>query len=156
MKRLALGAALVALLLNILAEHWLMTMRSGIVLMPGLADVHQVWNRGVSFSLLSQDSATGRYLLIAFLVAISLGVAVMAWRTKHWIHALAFGLILGGAVGNLFDRAFYGAVFDFLFLHLGALPLFICNLADVFISAGTLLLVLDFLLPSKAAQKART
>jgi signal peptidase II len=143
LKRLAFGAALAALLLNLATEHWLMAMPSGVVLVPGLADFYQAWNRGVSFSLLTQDNETGRYLLIAVLAAISLGVSVMAWRARHWMPALAYGLILGGALGNLIDRAIYGAVFDFLSLHLGTLPLFVCNLSDIFISAGACLLLLE-------------
>ncbi len=146
MKRLAFGAALAALLLNLAVEHWLMAAPSGAVLVPGLADFHHAWNRGVSFSLLTQDNDTGRWLLMALLAAISLGVGVMAWRTTTRLSALGYGLILGGALGNLSDRAVHGAVFDFLFLHLGAVPLFVCNFADIAISAGVVALVLESLL----------
>jgi signal peptidase II len=147
LKRLAFGAALAALLLNWLLEHWLMGLPSGAVLVPGLADFHHAWNRGVSFSLLTQDSNTGRYLLMALLAVISIGVAVMAWRATTRLAALGYGVILGGALGNLADRALYGgAVFDFLYLHLGATPLFVCNFADIAISAGVVLLVAESLL----------
>lgn len=146
MKRLAFGAALAALALNLIVEHWLMAAPSGAVILPGLADFHHAWNRGVSFSLLTQDNDTGRYLLMALLAAISAGVAALAWRATHALSALGYGLILGGALGNLLDRAIYGAVFDFLFLHLGAMPLFVCNFADIAISAGVVALLLESLL----------
>lgn len=123
-----------------------MAAASGVVIVPGLADFHQAWNRGVSFSLLTQDSNTGRYLLMALLAVISIGVAVMAWRATDRLSALGYGLILGGALGNLVDRAVYGAVFDFLYLHLGAMPLFVCNFADIAISAGVVALVLESVL----------
>jgi signal peptidase II len=123
------------------------------VLIPGLADFQPAWNRGVSFSLFVQDSATGWHLLVAFLAVISAVVAVLMWRAHNWTAAMGFALILGGALGNLRDRVLYdGAVFDFLALHLGRMPLFVCNLPDIFITAGAVLLLLDsFLEKPKAA-----
>ena len=94
-------------------------------------------------------------MLIALLVAITLGVAIMAWRATTSIAAAGFGLILGGALGNLFDRLLNGAacaVFDFLFLHLGKIPLFVCNFPDIAISAGAVLLLAEFLWPKHGAR----
>ena len=118
------------------------------VLIPGLADFAPTFNRGVSFGLLAQDSAAGCHMLIALLVAITLGVAIMAWRATTPIASAGYGLILGGALGNLFDRLLNGpacAVFDFLFLHLGKIPLFVCNFPDIAISAGVVLLLAEAL-----------
>jgi len=127
----------------------------GRTLIAGFADFHPAWNNGVSFSLLAQTSDTGRYLLIAVLTVISIAVAVMAWRATNALAAAGFGLVLGGALGNLMDRLQYGgAVFDFLALHLGSLPLFVCNLADIWISAGVVLLLLDSLLKQPAPEAA--
>ena len=64
--------------------------------------------------------------------------------------ALAYGLVLGGALGNLVDRFRFHAVFDFLSLHLGTVLLFVCNLPDIVISAGVVLLFVEALLYSKA------
>jgi signal peptidase II len=76
----------------------------------------------------------------------------MAWRAASILAAAGFGIILGGALGNLLDRLQYGgAVFDFLALHLGSLPLFVCNFADILISAGVALLFLDSLVKKRAA-----
>lgn len=78
------------------------------------------------------------------MTVISTFVAVMAWRATASVTAAALGLILGGALGNLADRwAHGGGVFDFLWLHLGLTSLFICNGADIAISAGVVLLLLD-------------
>lgn len=126
---------------------------SGAVLVPGLADFHHAWNRGVSFGLLTQDSNTGRWLLMLLLAVISAFVSVMAWRATHKLPALGYGLILGGALGNLLDRAVYdGAVFDFLYLHLGAVPLFVCNFSDIAISAGVLVLLAESVLAKPKPQ----
>lgn len=149
MKRLAFRAALIALLINLVLERLLMGLPPGGILVPGLADFHHAWNHGVSFSLFTQGSDMGRWILMALLAAISACVAVLAWRATSWAAALGYGLILGGALGNLIDRALYGAVFDFLFLHLGSVPLFVCNFADIAISAGVILLLADSLMARK-------
>ena len=125
----------------------------GQTLIPDLVYFRPAFNRGVSFSLFAQSSDTGRYLLIAVLAAISIAVAAMAWRASSHLAAAGFGLILGGALGNLWDRvAYYGAVFDFLSVHFGNLSLFVCNFADVAISAGVGALILDSLLQKPGAR----
>ena len=127
---------------------------TGRVLIPGLADFTPTFNRGVSFGLLAQNSPAGCRLLIALLVVIILGVAIMAWRASSLTAAAGYGLILGGALGNLFDRLLNGAacaVFDFLFLHLGRIPLFVCNFPDIAISAGVVLLLAEALFAKQEA-----
>ena len=142
----AFGVAAVTLAALVAAQPLLLN-RPPALLIPGLADFRPAWNRGVSFSLFTQDSQTGRMMLMAALALLSAGVAFYAWRATSRLNAIAFGLILGGALGNLIDRArFEGAVFDFLFLHLGAMPLFVCNLPDIAISAGVVLLFVEALL----------
>jgi len=146
LNRRALAACLATatFALNLVLQHALMPMGMG-PLIAGLADFHPAWNNGVSFSLLAQSSVTGCHLLIAALAAISIAVAVMAWRATNFLAAAGFGLVLGGALGNLWDRSRYCAVFDFLSLHLGNVPLFVCNFPDIAISAGVVLLALDSL-----------
>lgn len=135
----AFGAA-AAVLALLLAAQPLLLSRPPALLIPGLADFRPAWNHGVSFSLFSQQTQAGRFLLLAALALLSLGVAVMAWRATSRLNAVALGLVLGGALGNLADRIrFDGAVFDFLFLHLGRVPLFVCNLPDIAISVGAAL-----------------
>lgn len=149
-RSLALSCAGTALLLNVALERLLMTVAGPATLIPGLADFTRTWNRGVSFSLLTQDADSGRHILMAVLAVIILVVAFVVWRAPSRLAAAGYGLILGGALGNLLDRALYGAVFDFLALHLGPMPLFVCNFADIAISAGVLLLLLESVLPRKA------
>ena len=147
-RAVAVGVAALALASNIVFQRLLM--HSAVpsrVLIPGLADFHPTWNPGVSFGLFAQGTALGRTLLAASLLVLSAVVAVLMWRTTSRLAAIGFALILGGALGNLLDRALYDfAVFDFLALHLGFVPLFVCNLPDIFISAGVVLVALDSLL----------
>ncbi|MBN9546006.1 MAG: signal peptidase II [Alphaproteobacteria bacterium] len=140
-RTIAAATAGLAFILGVLIEMILMPVKGNAVLIPGLLDYAQVWNHGVSFGLFRQDSDMGRYFLIAVLAAIAIGVGVLAWRAANGLMAAAYGLIVGGALGNLLDRGLNGAVFDYLFLHLGRMPLFVCNFPDIAISAGVALLI---------------
>jgi signal peptidase II len=143
-RALAFGIAAIAFGVNAAAERALMKVGTGFTIIPGLADFTPTFNRGVSFSLFTQSTDSGRLMLMGVLAVISAAVALMAWRATTSLSAAAFGLVLGGALGNLADRwAYGGGVFDFLWLHLGRTSLFICNGADIFISAGVVLLLLD-------------
>ncbi len=141
MRVIAAVTAGLAFILGVLIEMILMPVKGNAVLIPGLLDYAQVWNHGVSFGLFRQDSDMGRYFLMAVLAAIAIGVGVLAWRAANGLMAAAYGLIVGGALGNLLDRGLNGAVFDYLFLHLGGMPLFVCNFPDIAISAGVALLI---------------
>jgi signal peptidase II len=150
LRALAAGLVFAVLLLNFVLAHWLASVRGPLVLIPGLLDFIQTWNRGVSFSLFWQDGDKGRYVLIAVLASVVLLVAVLAWRSTNRLQAAGYGLVIGGALGNLIDRGLNGAVFDYLFLHLGPAPLFVFNFPDVAISAGVLLLAADTLKAARA------
>ena len=105
-------------------------------------DLVMVWNRGVSYGLFSQDGDLGRWLLIAFGV---LGAALFGWwlfTTARLLPALSLGLIVGGALSNVIDRLVYGAVADFFLFHVGDFEWYVFNLADVWIVAGVLGLIL--------------
>ncbi len=142
-RALAFGIAATVFGLNVVAERLLMPIDYDFTILPGLADFRHTWNAGVSFSLFTQDNDSGRLMLMGALAVITVVVVVMAWRAADTLTAIALGLVLGGALGNLADRAIYGAVFDFLSLHLGSLFLFVCNGPDIAITVGVMLLVLD-------------
>jgi signal peptidase II len=157
LRLLAFGLAAATLAANLAAQPLLMHLPPAGVI-PGLADFHPIWNGGGSFGLFAQDSDNGRYLLMAALAMLSAGVAVAAWRwSASRFLAAAYGLVLGGALGNLADRArFHGAVFDFLSLHLGSQPLFVCNFPDIAISAGAVLFLAGEVIRDKRARATET
>ncbi|MGY6660872.1 MAG: signal peptidase II [Glycocaulis sp.] len=101
-----------------------------------------VWNRGVSFGLFAAESLWTRLLLIGFSLAIAGVIAFWLTRAERKLQALAFGLIIGGAVGNVIDRIAYGAVADFLDFSGLWFP-YVFNVADAAISVGVAGLVLD-------------
>ena len=106
-----------------------------------------VWNRGVSFGLLQAEVDLARWGLALFSTVVAVGLAVWARRvTRPWV-AVALGLIIGGALGNMIDRVRFGAVADFLdFSRLLPFP-WVFNVADSAISIGVALLIVDSLRP---------
>jgi signal peptidase II len=157
LTRLRLSAYAIAVLTaaaNFLFAQYILGLGAvATVLIPGLADFSPTLNRGVSFGLLTQDTLTGTHWLIILLMVISVFVAGLAWRAATFPAAIGFGLILGGALGNLVDRLTNnGAVFDYLALHLGKMPLFVCNFADMLITAGVVVLIAETLLANQGAR----
>jgi signal peptidase II len=115
----------------------------GVVLIPGLLAFHDTWNRGISFSLFWQSSAAGSMALALFQLVASIAVLVWATRSDRPVFSAAMAAIAAGALGNAASRILYGGVFDFLALHLGAIPLFVFNVSDALISLGVLGLIAD-------------
>ena len=106
-----------------------------------------VENTGVSLGLLSADSVLGRWLLVALTSAIATFVAVWLWRERRRDDSTALALILGGALGNIADRARFGYVVDFADLHFGDWrPFLVFNVGDAAITIGVLLLLVRALL----------
>ncbi|PTQ12282.1 signal peptidase II [Sphingomonas oleivorans] len=116
--------------------------RGMIELLP-IFDLRWVENYGVSMGFLTADGALGRWLLVALTGVIATIVAVWMWRERRRPDAMALGLVLGGAIGNILDRVRFGHVVDFADLHFGEWhPFLVFNVADAAISIGVLLLVL--------------
>ena len=115
-----------------------------------------VENHGVSLGMLTADSQTERWALVAVTAAIATGVAVWMSREKNRWDIVALGLVLGGALGNIVDRARFGYVVDFLDLHFGEFrPFMVFNVADAAITCGVvLLLARSLLLRDKPAKPA--
>ena len=100
-------------------------------------------NPGISLGLFEARSATGQWILIGVTAAIALGVAIWIRREKQRGDQLALGMVLGGAIGNILDRARFGYVVDFADLHFGGFqPFLVFNVADAAISIGVVILLL--------------
>lgn len=99
-------------------------------------------NYGVSMGLLTADSDTQRWLLVALTSIIAVAVLVWMWKERAKGDIWALALVLGGALGNILDRASLGYVVDYADLHIGAWrPFLIFNLADAAITIGVLILL---------------
>lgn len=102
-----------------------------------------VWNKGVSFGMFSRAGHDwAPYALIAVALGISVLLARLALASPHRAERLAYGLVIGGALGNVVDRLYYGAVADFFLFHWRdwAYPAF--NIADSAIFIGVCILLL--------------
>lgn len=115
----------------------------GIDVWPPFLQFRMGWNTGVNFGLFDGQSESQRWLLIGLAVAISIGLTIWAIRAGRRFIAMACGLIIGGALGNAWDRVTYGAVADFLNMSCcGIENPFVFNIADTAIFLGAALLIL--------------
>ena len=146
MFRLGMAVAAAILLFDQLSKwvilDWVMDPPRTIEV-TGFFNLVMVWNRGVSFGLLSNDSALGPWLLSGVALAVSAGLAVWMYRATHRLLAVSLGLVIGGAVGNVIDRVRFGAVADFLDFHVAGFHWPAFNVADSAIVIGVVLIMLD-------------
>lgn len=150
LRQIGFGLVALVFLLDRFSKWWLLErfdlpMRGGIEIFPFL-ELTMVWNTGISMGLFRADSDVSRYLLIAVTGAVAIGLSLWLWRATDKLLVAALGLVVGGALGNIWDRFEYGAVADFIHLHFGGWSFYVFNVADAAISIGVALLLWDALL----------
>ena len=99
-----------------------------------------VWNTGIGFGLASMESNIFYHILTIVIAIINIVLVYFLIKLKG-IYSYSIAIIIGGSLGNLFDRIYYYAVPDFIDLHLGNFHWFIFNVADIFITVGIIALV---------------
>lgn len=116
-----------------------------------------VWNPGVSFGLFNDGAEETKWMLIGVATVIVVILLRWLWQQPPKFVAMAIGLIIGGAIGNVVDRFIYGAVADFFDFHISGYHWPAFNIADSAIFIGVVLLIIDafFLEPrrTKACNK---
>ncbi len=113
--------------------------RSRISITPFMDFVH-IRNSGISYGLFSGMGTWGRIALIAITLGVIVICGVWLARARDRWRSLALGLILGGGVGNLWDRIIHGAVVDFISLHAFSYYWYVFNLADIWLTFGIIML----------------
>jgi signal peptidase II len=113
-----------------------------------------VWNPGVSFGFLPAQHDLVRWALAAFSTAVSIVLAVWVRKSVRPLFAVAVGLVMGGAIGNVIDRIRFGAVADFVDVSRMHFP-WVFNVADSAITIGICLLLLDMLRQEGREKAAR-
>lgn len=110
-------------------------------------DLRLSYNTGAAFSFLADAGGFQRWFFVVIAVGVSAMLVVWMKRTPRWQWwvGVAQALVLGGALGNLYDRVVQGYVIDFISLHYGEYYFAVFNLADVAISVGATLLIIDML-----------
>jgi signal peptidase II len=146
MRRFASYAGLVAVAIAL--DQWIkylvetrLALHEPVDLLPFLA-LYRTYNTGVAFSMLSSFGDTG---LIVVSLAVIAFVLYLASRSAgdQWLARIGFALIIGGAIGNLIDRAVYGHVIDYILFHTPVWSFAVFNLADAFISVGAATVLLE-------------
>lgn len=131
---------------KIIAESYLVFAQANPVI-EGFFDLTLLYNKGAAFSFLAQAGGWQRWLFS--LLAVVMSVILIVWikrtpRNIWWLNT-GLALILGGALGNLYDRVAQGKVVDFLSFHFGSYSFPAFNIADIAISVGAFLLIIDML-----------
>ncbi len=108
-------------------------------------NIYLVWNEGIAFGLFSFDEGKLYNFLTILISLILLIILYLIFKSKGFAK-YSLLMILGGALGNLFDRIFYKAVPDFIDFHVGNLHWFIFNVSDIFITLGVIgMIIMEFI-----------
>ena len=103
-------------------------------------NINLVWNEGIAFGLLSFDKNYLYNLLTILIIALIVVIFLMILKNRGF-KRYSLLMLLGGALGNLYDRIYFNAVPDFIDFHIGNFHWFIFNVSDIFISLGVLFLI---------------
>ena len=104
-----------------------------------------VWNTGIGFGLISLETNIFYHILTLIIAVVNIVLIFFIIKSKG-IYVYLLALIIGGSLGNLFDRIYYYAVPDFIDFHIGNFHWFVFNVADIFITVGIIGLMLKELL----------
>lgn len=143
---LTYGLAALVIVLDQASKYWILNVydlpaKGSTPILPFFS-LSMVWNRGVSFGLFRADVDLARWGLAIFSLGVAIALGLWARRNDRLLPAVALGLVIGGAIGNLIDRVRFGAVVDFL--DFGGLHFpWVFNVADSGITIGVALLLLD-------------
>ena len=147
MARLGYIIALCALVADRISKWWIMDVldlpKIQMVKILPIFNLQWAENRGVSFSMFSAGGDFGRWALVVLTALIAIGLGIWLKSVQTRVLAIALGLVIGGAVGNIYDRAVFGFVADFLQFHMGGWSFAIFNVADSCITVGAALLIWD-------------
>ena len=100
-----------------------------------------MWNEGIAFGLLSFNR-TDLYNFLTIIISVVILVIFIMVIKNIGLKKYSLIMILGGAIGNLYDRVFFRAVPDFIDFHIGEFHWFVFNIADIFITLGVIFMIL--------------
>jgi signal peptidase II len=132
------------------------SLHDGIQIIPGFFRLTHVENRGAAFGLFADSPAQWKIaMLVLFSIVALVVVVALLWRNSHAMTSTGIGLalILGGAIGNLWDRLLTGRVVDFLLFYIGQYQWPAFNVADSAIVCGAGLLVIEILFAKTPAHE---
>jgi len=152
---IAMGAILLDRITKIVIERTLST-SDAITVIPGFFQITHVHNRGAAFGLFADSTSEWRTALLVGFSGLALAVVgYLLWRSDHALPTTAIGLslILGGAIGNLWDRVVSGQVTDFLHFYIGSHVWPDFNVADSCIVVGAVFLMLEIVFAKETVRE---
>ena len=111
------------------------------IFITSFLNIYLIWNEGIAFGLFSSESKDIYNFITILIITINLFIIYILFKLND-VRKYFFLVVLGGSLGNLYDRLIYNAVPDFIDFHVGDLHWFIFNPADIFISVGVICLIL--------------
>ena len=148
--------ALIIFLIDRLSKNYILNIAevegSVDIFVNSYLNIFLVWNTGIGFGLLSFDKSLIYNLITSLIIAINILIIYMIITTND-IRSYFLVFVLGGSLGNLFDRLYYSAVPDFIDINYKEFHWFIFNVADIFITIGIICLIFAELMNYKKENK---
>lgn len=148
----SLGVLLIDMLSKVLIKHFIL-LGIRIKIIKGFLYITYVKNTGAAFSIFRNNT-----LFLIILSIVIIGLLFYYLSKKIYLSKLeniSYGLILGGAIGNLFDRIIYGYVIDFIDIYIFKFDYPVFNIADMAIVIGVIILIIDLFRGEKNGDKSR-
>ena len=127
---------------KILIVNYIKESEKNEIILTSFLNLDLIWNEGIAFGLLSFEEATS-YNFVTIIISIVIIILTIILNKAEKLSRIGLLLVIGGALGNFFDRIFYSAVPDFIDFHYNGFHWFIFNIADIFITLGILCLIYD-------------
>lgn len=142
-----LWLALIILALDLISKQWVMAsfwLGESISIMPFINFFYS-YNSGAAFSFLADESGWQRWIFSLIAVVIIVILLVIMYRSDYRVRLsnAAHAMVIGGALGNFFDRIVHGVVIDFIDIYIGSWHWPTFNIADLAICTGTILIILE-------------
>lgn len=118
-------------------------------IIPDFFSFTEVWNYGISFGMFQAGSTADLWMLRLAALGIIIFLWSLHWASKSKLESYGLALVIGGALGNIFDRFYHGAVYDFIDFSIKGWHFWTFNVADICITIGACLLILDSILGHK-------
>ena len=142
---LGLAAVAAVIIFDQITKYWVLGFLGVSAYIPfgDYFNIVRAWNTGVSFSMLNDYGNAGAWLLSGLAVVIVIMLFFWLRKENSRVIQIALGMIMGGAIGNVIDRIRFGAVFDFLDVHIGDHHWPAFNAADSFICIGAAVIIAE-------------
>lgn len=142
MKKLCLIVILVIVLTDQMSKFYINSLidEEESIEIASFIKLVEVWNQGISFGMCSALPRSN-FFFSTFSILIIFILAYLIYKSSDKLTCFGFSLMIGGAIGNVVDRIYWGAVYDFIYFHIGNWYWPAFNLADIYIACGMFVLL---------------